>query len=49
LEVGSEFDRLYLCNSKKICNALFGDLSSLPDTETGNSTFIATFIAELID
>ena len=44
-----ERNNLMLMNSKKICNSLFGDLSSLPNSQTGNSTYIATFIAESID
>ena len=42
-------NRLSIMNSKKICNALFGDLSSLPESQTGNPTYIATFLAETIE
>ena len=42
-------NRLSIMNSKKICNALFGNLSSSPDSQTGNSTYIATFLAETIE
>ena len=32
-----------------MCKALFGDLGCLPDSQTGKSMYIATFIAEAIE